>query len=75
MVVINMAVVVQYWRLYFMDPLNVSPVEGTIWWKEYYLHVLGPVLMWIGDFLILGVFSRLKTVFYAAIIPGVVYPA
>ena len=24
-VVMNMAVVVQYWRLYFMDPLNVIP--------------------------------------------------
>jgi hypothetical protein len=74
-VVMNMAVVVQYWRLYFMDPLKVSPVEGTIWWKEYYLHVLGPILMWIDAFLILGVFSRLKPVFYAAIILGIAYPA
>ena len=67
-VVMNMAVVIQYWRLYLMDPLNVSPAEGTLWWKEYYLHALGPVLMWIDAFLILGVFSRLKPVFFAAII-------
>jgi hypothetical protein len=74
-VVMNMAVVIQYWRLYLMDPLNVSPAEGTVWWKEYYLHALGPVLMWVDAFLILGVFSRLKPVFYAAIILGIAYPA
>ena len=74
-VVMNMTVVIQYWRLYLMDPLNVSPAEGTIWWKEYYLHALGPVLMWIDAFLILGVFSRLKPVFYAAILLGIAYPA
>lgn len=73
-VVMNMTVVIQYWRLFLMDPLNVSPAEGTIWWKEYYLHALGPILMWIDAFLILGVFSRLKPVFYAAIILGVAYP-
>ncbi len=74
-VVMNMAVVVQYWRLYLMDPLNVSPAEGTLWWKEYYLHALGPVLMWIDAFFILGVFSRLKPVFLAAIVLGIAYPA
>lgn len=74
-VVMNMAVVIQYWRLYLMDPLNVSPAEGTLWWKEYYLHALGPILMWIDAFLILGVFSRLKPVFFAAILLGIAYPA
>lgn len=74
-VVMNMAVVVQYWRLYLMDPANVSPAEGTAWWKEYYLYALGPVLMWIDAFFILGVFSRLKPVFIAAIVLGIAYPA
>lgn len=69
-----MAVVVQYWRLYLMDPLNVSPAEGTLWWNEYYLHALGPILMWIDAFFIFGVFSRLKPVFLATLVLGIAYP-
>lgn len=73
-VVMNMAVVVQYWRLYFMDPANVTSGSGPVWWKEYYLHLAGPVLMWIDAFLLLGVFSRLKPVFIAVLLLGVAYP-
>ncbi len=73
-VIMNMAVVIQYWRLYFLDPANVTYAEGPVWWKEYYLHLLGPILMWIDAFLILGVFSRLKPVFLAALILGIAYP-
>jgi hypothetical protein len=74
-VIMNMAVVLQYWRLFFLDPANVISGANPLWWKEYYLHLLGPLLMWIDAFLILGVFSRLKPVFYAALALGVLYPA
>lgn len=73
-VVMNMAVVVQYWRLYFMDPANVTSGDGPIWWKEYYLHLTGPILMWIDAFFLLGVFSRLKLVFVAVLALGFAYP-
>jgi hypothetical protein len=73
-VVMNMAVVLQYWRLYFLDPANVTTGDGPVWWKEYYLHLLGPILMWIDAFFILGVFTRLRPVFVAALMLGVIYP-
>lgn len=45
--VINMIVVVSYWRLYFQDPTLVMGGNEIVAYREYYLHVLGPVLQWI----------------------------
>jgi len=75
-VVMNMAVVVQYWRLYFIDPASVNQSgHGSVWHQEYYLHVVGPLLMWIDAFLILGVFRRIVPVVGLILVLGVVYPA
>lgn len=73
-VVMNMAVVVQYWRLYFIDPSSVSASGGIPWHQEYYLHLMGPMLMWADAFLLFGVFKRLRPVFIAALILGIAYP-
>ena len=75
-VVMNMSVVFNYWRIYLADPANFYE-EGEVikWYQEYYLHVLGPILLWIDAFFIHRVFKRLKAVFVAALILGVVYPA
>jgi hypothetical protein len=45
--VINMIVVVSYWRLYFDDPELVNGDNDIVAYREYYLHLLGPVLQWI----------------------------
>jgi len=75
-VVMSMSVVFNYWRLYLDDPANFY-ADGDIieWHQEYYLHVLGPVLLWIDAFFIHRVFRKLDTVFVAAFCFGVVYPA
>jgi len=74
-VVMNISVVVNYWRLFLADPENFYRDGNSIdWWQEYYLHVLGPLLMWIDAFFIHGVFRRLKRVFVYALILGIVYP-
>ena len=74
-VVMNISVVVNYWRLYLADPENFYRDGDSIdWWQEYYLHVLGPLLMWIDAFFIHGVFRRLKRVFLYALILGISYP-
>ncbi|WP_208351894.1 hypothetical protein [Pseudaestuariivita rosea] len=44
--VLNGMVVFLYWRLYFIDPALVNNDE-PVWWREYYLHLLGPMLQWI----------------------------
>ncbi|NSX56678.1 hypothetical protein [Parasulfitobacter algicola] len=44
--VLNGMVVFLYWRLYFIDPALVNSDE-PVWWREYYLHLLGPMLQWI----------------------------
>lgn len=46
--VINAMVVFLYWRLFLADPTSVTRdgVPGP-WWLEYYLHGVGPLLLWI----------------------------
>ncbi|WP_193143100.1 MULTISPECIES: hypothetical protein [unclassified Meridianimarinicoccus] len=45
--VVNMIVVVSYWRLYFTDPTLVMGDKQIVAYREYYLHLLGPLLQWI----------------------------
>lgn len=56
--VMNGMVVYLYWRLFLADPANVNDGSPILWWQEYYLHGLGPLLQWIDAFVILGVFRR-----------------
>ncbi|SLN69811.1 FAR-17a/AIG1-like protein [Pseudoruegeria aquimaris] len=52
--VANALVVFLYWRLYFIDPALVNGGGEILWWNEYYLHLMGPVLQWIDFLFILG---------------------
>lgn len=54
--VMNAVVVIQYWRLFLLDPSNVNDGAPIAWWLEYYLHLAGPVLQWIDALLILRAF-------------------
>lgn len=57
--VLNAMVVFLYWRLFFADPASVTRNgELGIWWKEYYLHGLGPLLMWLDAVIINRPFRR-----------------
>ncbi|MEM6277555.1 MAG: hypothetical protein AAF714_11460 [Pseudomonadota bacterium] len=57
--VINFMVVFLFWRLYFGDPDSVTR-DGNlqVWWREYYLHAVGPLLMWIDALFINRPFRR-----------------
>ncbi len=57
--VLNAMVVFLYWRLYFADPTSVTQ-DGQLgaWWKEYYLHLLGPLLQWIDALVVRRSFRR-----------------
>lgn len=58
--VLGMMVVYLYWQLYFIDPKLVSGDGGpSVWHQEYYFHLVGPLLMWIDAFLVLGVFTKI----------------
>ena len=58
-VVVNLMVVGLYWQLYFTDPSLVNE-DGIppVWWREYYVHLVGPLLQWIDAFIIFGCFRR-----------------
>jgi len=58
-VVVNAFVVLFYWRLWFIDPSLINSNGPIPWFQEYYLHALGPLLMVIDAFFILGVFRRM----------------
>lgn len=53
--VMNGLVVVLYWRLFFIDPALVN--NGTpVWWREYYLHLLGPLLQAFDALVVMAAF-------------------
>ncbi len=58
--VVNAMVVFLYWRLYFADPMSVTR-NGQLGdpWREFYMHGIGPLLMWIDAVFINRVFRRL----------------
>ena len=58
-VVLGAIVVFMYWKLWFINPALVNSAGPIVWYQEYYLHALGPLLMMIDAFFILGVFKRL----------------
>lgn len=45
--VVNLIVVISYWRLYATDPAMVNGGREIVVWREWYLHALGPALQWI----------------------------
>ncbi len=55
--VTNMLVVFLYWRLFLIDPKLVN--NGTpIWWVEYYMHLIGPVLLWVDAIFVYRAFHH-----------------
>ncbi|NOX72250.1 MAG: hypothetical protein GXP03_01030 [Alphaproteobacteria bacterium] len=66
-VVLNAIFVFMYWKLWFIDPALVNSDGPIVWYQEYYLHALGPALMVLDAFLILGVFRRIVPTFGATL--------
>lgn len=63
-------VVLLYWRLYFQDPSLVNGSREPIWFVEYYLHLVGPAMIWADAILYSRPFRHvLRT---AALLVGVV---
>ena len=58
--IVNAMVVILYWRLYFADPMSVTS-DGALGapWLEYYLHGVGPLLLWIDALFLHRGFRRL----------------
>jgi len=50
--IVGALVVFSYWRLYLIDPHLVNGDDTPKPYRDYYLHLVGPALMWI-DLLVL----------------------
>lgn len=76
-VVLNIMVVFLYWKIYFEDPSQfyVDGVRTIPLWKEYYLHLLGPILQWIDAFFILGAFRPVKRILALSVSVNILYIA
>jgi len=68
--VLNVMVVFLYWRLYLISPSLVNGDGPIVVWREFYLHLLGPVLQWIDALFILNTFRRIKRT--ALVLPVVI---
>lgn len=62
--VLNVMVCYLYWKLFFTDPALVTN-KPPVWYREYYLHLAGPLLQIIDAFFIARVFKRV----WRAILP------
>ncbi len=71
--VMNVIVVYLYWKLYFENPANVNGNGPIVWWQEYYLHVVGPVLQWIDAFFLLGTFRRVPPIIVGLLVVVLAY--
>ena len=58
--VLNVLVVFLYWRLYLIDPKLVNYSGNTVWFQEYYLHLLGPLLLFVDSLLVNRSFRQFK---------------
>ncbi len=58
--VLNALVVFLYWRLYFIDPKLVNYSGSIVWFQEYYLHLLGPLLLFVDAMLFNRSFRQFK---------------
>ena len=58
--VLNALVVFLYWRLYFIDPKLVNYSGSIVWFQEYYLHLLGPLLLFLDSIMFNRSFRQFK---------------
>ena len=58
--VLNVMVVYLYWRLFLQDPTLVNGETASVWYREYYLHALGPALQIIDALFVARVFRRVQ---------------
>jgi hypothetical protein len=58
--VLNAMVVFLYWKLYFIDPSLVNYSGSIVWFQEYYLHALGPLLIIFDALFFNKSFSQIK---------------
>jgi hypothetical protein len=62
-VVVNCLLVFLYWKIFLADPFQLYE-DGTpsAWWREYYIHGVGPALQLFDAFILLGVFRPIKKI-------------
>ena len=58
--VLNAMVVFLYWNLFFIDPSLVNYSGSIVWFQEYYLHVLGPLLIILDSLFFNNSFTQIK---------------
>jgi hypothetical protein len=57
--VLNAMVMLLYWRLFFIDPTLINGDTTPIWFQEYYLHLVGPMMILLDALLLSRVFKQL----------------
>ena len=72
-VVLNAMVLFLYWSLFFRDPALVNGDGPIIWWREYYIHLAGPVLQMLDALLIFGCFRHMRRILPMGILIFLVY--
>lgn len=75
-ILVNAMVLFLYWSLYFRDPALVHGSGGpSVWWREYYVHLTGPLAQMLDAFLIFGCFRAIGRILPISVLTFLVYVA
>ena len=73
--VLNVLVVFLYWKLYFIDPKLVNYSGNIVWFQEYYLHLFGPLLLFVDSMVVNRSFRQFNLGIIQALILSISYVA
>lgn len=57
---LGLYVILMYWGLFFIDPQLVNGDHKPFWLREYYLHLVGPIILWIDVVFIRKALKNIK---------------
>lgn len=63
-VVLNLTVLLMYWKIYFEDPTLFYGADGapSPWYEQYFLHGLGPAIQIYDALFLLGAFRPIRRI-------------
>ncbi len=59
---LGLYVIIMYWGLFFIDPKLINGDHKPFWLREYYLHLVGPAILWFDIVFIRHALTNIRRV-------------